>query len=224
MYCSKCGTQNPDDATFCGKCGSNLSSVKPEKKGITSKLGKMGIPGFRSGKLWKMALATIAYFFIGMMILGAIFGGNNNSNTETISSVQAPTSPTLYLSSADVLPNIQEMPSGAKLTGEVLNKKIAENLEASERDFRLESEAIEIRYISTKFTTVEEAKSGFTAVKEQKLQTYKIENVNVGDEAFLYSDYVWDFIILRKNNVYVIVQSNAINKEYAISYARLLKV
>lgn len=30
--------------------------------GITEKLGKMGIPGFRSGKKWKMAIAIFGYF------------------------------------------------------------------------------------------------------------------------------------------------------------------
>jgi len=31
---------------------------------ITEKLGKAGIPGFRSGKKWKMLLASIGYLFI----------------------------------------------------------------------------------------------------------------------------------------------------------------
>jgi hypothetical protein len=55
MYCNKCGTQNPEGASFCIKCG-NILSLKPEieRIGITGKLGKMGIPGFRSGKTWKM--------------------------------------------------------------------------------------------------------------------------------------------------------------------------
>ena len=39
---------------------------------ITKKLGDMGIPGFRTGKLWKMFLASIGYFFIFMFILGII--------------------------------------------------------------------------------------------------------------------------------------------------------
>lgn len=30
MYCNKCGTQNPDDASFCGKCGNDLKSSKVE--------------------------------------------------------------------------------------------------------------------------------------------------------------------------------------------------
>lgn len=74
MYCPKCGTQNLDNASFCVKCGNNLSSIKPEieRKGITGMLGKMGIPGFRSGKKWKMVIATFGYFMMFLIILGLV--------------------------------------------------------------------------------------------------------------------------------------------------------
>ncbi len=39
---------------------------------LTERLGKMGIPGFRSGKTWKMIIATIGYIFIFMMLLAII--------------------------------------------------------------------------------------------------------------------------------------------------------
>ncbi|MBU4139958.1 MAG: zinc-ribbon domain-containing protein, partial [Euryarchaeota archaeon] len=47
MYCTKCGTQNSDDTSFCSKCGSNFKYIKPEidRSGITGELGKAGIPG-----------------------------------------------------------------------------------------------------------------------------------------------------------------------------------
>ena len=43
MFCSKCGTQNPDDAKFCSKCGATLGvpakpsegAVKPEAESST---------------------------------------------------------------------------------------------------------------------------------------------------------------------------------------------
>ncbi len=34
MYCSKCGTLNPEDANFCRDCGTPLSVLKSE--GITA--------------------------------------------------------------------------------------------------------------------------------------------------------------------------------------------
>lgn len=37
--------------------------------GIIEKLGKMGVPGFRSGKNWKMAIATIGYLFVIFFII-----------------------------------------------------------------------------------------------------------------------------------------------------------
>ncbi len=73
MFCQKCGTQNPDEGNFCSKCGNDLkSTIQTEKKGITGKLGNMGVPGFRSGKSWKMGLAFIGYFFIFIILLALI--------------------------------------------------------------------------------------------------------------------------------------------------------
>ena len=42
--------------------------------GIIEKLGKMGVPGFRSGKKWKMAVAVFGYFWI-LMISSAFLSG-----------------------------------------------------------------------------------------------------------------------------------------------------
>lgn len=73
MFCQKCGTQNPDDGKFCSKCGNDLkSTIQAERKGISGKLGKMGIPGFRSGKTWKMAIAIFGYFGIFLILLALI--------------------------------------------------------------------------------------------------------------------------------------------------------
>ncbi len=93
MYCSKCGSQNEDDASFCIKCGSSFKPTKPEieRKGITGKLGKMGIPGFRSGKKWKMAIAIFGYFFIFLILLGLIVP----SPSPTTQNPQSPTEKSL---------------------------------------------------------------------------------------------------------------------------------
>ena len=82
MFCQKCGTQNPEDVKFCSKCGNDLKSTKveTERKGITGKLGKMGIPGFRSGKTWKMGLAFIGYFFVFIILLAIISPSNSDTN------------------------------------------------------------------------------------------------------------------------------------------------
>ncbi len=88
MFCQKCGTQNSDDDKFCSKCGNDLkSTVKVEKKGIMSKLGQMGIPGFRSGKTWKMTIATFVYV---MFILAIIYGSSNKPSSDGEASINTP--------------------------------------------------------------------------------------------------------------------------------------
>lgn len=79
MYCNKCGTQNPDDASFCGKCGNNLKSTKPEKKnsGIAAVLSLI-IPGIgqiycgRAERGIKILIGTIVllyiYIYIGILL------------------------------------------------------------------------------------------------------------------------------------------------------------
>ncbi|VVB85121.1 zinc-ribbon domain protein [uncultured archaeon] len=112
MYCIKCGTQNPDDASFCFKCGNNLSSIKPEveRKGITGKLGKMGIPGFRSGKKWKMAIAIFGYFWIFLILLALVFPSPKPSPTQqklaqTQISIEETKSKALNISYDDLMRN-----------------------------------------------------------------------------------------------------------------------
>ncbi len=41
--------------------------------GFIERLGKMGIPGFRSGKKWKMALAILGYFLLFLILLALIY-------------------------------------------------------------------------------------------------------------------------------------------------------
>ncbi len=95
MFCPKCGTQNLDRASYCSICGNNLYPFKQEieKKGITGKLGKLGVPGFRSGKTWKMVLASLGYFFICLItfsVLAAFYFGGNipETNEETSTALQ----------------------------------------------------------------------------------------------------------------------------------------
>lgn len=93
MFCQKCGTQNSDDDRFCSKCGNDLKfpKVETERKGITGKLGKMGVPGFRSGKTWKMGLAFIGYFFIFLILLAALSPSPAHNSNSKISTTPIPT-------------------------------------------------------------------------------------------------------------------------------------
>lgn len=49
---------------------------------ITEKLGKMGVPGFRSGKKWKMIVAVIGYFWIFSTLLTIISIDSSDMNKE----------------------------------------------------------------------------------------------------------------------------------------------
>lgn len=92
MFCQKCGTQNSDDDKFCSKCGNDLkSTIQAEKKGITGKLGKMGVPGFRSGKTWKMATATFVYL---IFIMAIISGHPKESDAPLANPIAATDTPT----------------------------------------------------------------------------------------------------------------------------------
>lgn len=109
---------------------------------ITEKLGNMGIPGFRSGKKWKMAIAIFGYFWIFMFILAIVFGGSSDvSNTSSKSDTdpeQAPrptdtvtydeTSPTKtdVPSETGIITNVREDISGnnVKLYVQINNKEL----------------------------------------------------------------------------------------------------
>jgi hypothetical protein len=68
VFCPHCGSEIKDEeAEFCSRCGNILKKPLPESKSFIRK-----IPGFRSGKWWKMLLAILGYGFIILLILGAI--------------------------------------------------------------------------------------------------------------------------------------------------------
>jgi len=77
MICNKCGTQNPDEADFCIKCGNSLKPVKQplaEKAAVTSK----GVLGTEKDVILHRILAVIIdYIVMGILsavILGASIG------------------------------------------------------------------------------------------------------------------------------------------------------
>lgn len=102
MYCQNCGKEIDDKAEICVGCGVRVSSSNNEDIGITKKLGKMGIPGFRSGKWWKMLLAIPVYLFLGFMILGYFLIGPPETRNQ--SSVLTPT-PTFTASATEIEPS-----------------------------------------------------------------------------------------------------------------------
>ena len=73
-----------------------------EDIGITKRLGKMGIPGFRSGKKWKMAIAIFGYFWIFIILLAMISGSPDKTPSQP--STQAITKTTVNIPVSTITP------------------------------------------------------------------------------------------------------------------------
>lgn len=58
---------------------------------LTERLGKAGIPGFRSGKRWKMLLAIPIYLFVGFMIFGYFLFGPPEAGNQSTALTPTPT-------------------------------------------------------------------------------------------------------------------------------------
>lgn len=54
MYCTKCGHRNPDDASFCAQCGTNLQSAEEQTQAITMDVSALedapSLDGLRHGQ------------------------------------------------------------------------------------------------------------------------------------------------------------------------------
>lgn len=67
MYCSKCGTQNPDDAKVCHACSSRLIQSTIPAPGIRAKTSGMAVAA--------MVLGILSIFTCGLTIIPAVILG-----------------------------------------------------------------------------------------------------------------------------------------------------
>lgn len=183
MFCQKCGTENKDDVKFCSKCGNDLKSskVETERKGITGKLGKMGIPGFRSGKTWKMGIAFIGYFFIIMILLASI----SPNNSDTSGSPSTPKAQNSKASQSAPTPTPQKNEVGSYENPASVGRMIA--------DDKAEFTVLEVnkdsrQSILTTNQYMDDAPTGY------KFDLLKIQIKNIGDRELSVSKY-WEFKI-----------------------------
>jgi ribosomal protein L40E len=75
MYCTNCGTQNPDDTNFCDKCGNNLSQKKIPLQAQISTVPARNTDGLAVAALVLGAASFLPPFAIcsvPAIILGAI--------------------------------------------------------------------------------------------------------------------------------------------------------
>jgi hypothetical protein len=193
MYCSKCGSQNQDDATFCIKCGNNLISISPERKGIIGKLGKMGVPGFRSGKWWRMAIAIPIYLILALFL------------TAFIAAFLSPPQPTpmpillITKNASEMALTINDMPSGWGKNDEGGNStRWSVIFIKAVGGFYAEQLACSIIVLPS----IDAAKQRFIEIKKED-ENYRQMPLEYGDESFGYSYGPKARIVSRKANVLV---------------------
>ena len=77
MFCSKCGTQNPDGNQFCSQCGSSLSAIgKPAQVNRKfSGFGNMKPQGLASNKNYKIITIIFVFIILLVVVTFAIYNG-----------------------------------------------------------------------------------------------------------------------------------------------------
>ncbi len=142
------------------------------------------MPGFRSGKKWKMIIASIVYLFIFLIVLAGIFGGSSNSEeTET---------QTLVIKSPEeILPERNDL-STEWVFGDV--KNITINNSGFESGFKREIRigSVYSRNIVTvsiyKFSSVNGSKAYYEnkIIEDSYLQKGGYKEVNLGSKCKAY--------------------------------------
>ena len=68
MFCTKCGAKNPEDATFCYKCGNEMKTIKQEKETEKPKSFHDNVQNKTSlfkDKKWLYGIVTVAVLLLG---------------------------------------------------------------------------------------------------------------------------------------------------------------
>ncbi len=68
VYCTKCGTQNPDDAANCSKCGAPLNASQPQEPWAYRRSYRY----HRRGSIWGIGIGL----FILLMGVSSLMGIN----------------------------------------------------------------------------------------------------------------------------------------------------
>ena len=66
MFCPKCGNSLPDDAAFCGACGTQLASAPPVQK-----------PKVQVTKSWIAIGASVLVVALVVVLCVTLIGGNS---------------------------------------------------------------------------------------------------------------------------------------------------
>lgn len=71
MFCPKCGTENPDDARFCGSCGAALDAPAPAAPRSEPEVLRLIEPGapvaeVSPGLKWGVLAGSVVVPFVGI--------------------------------------------------------------------------------------------------------------------------------------------------------------
>ncbi|MFO8009688.1 MAG: zinc-ribbon domain-containing protein [Dehalococcoidia bacterium] len=75
MFCEKCGAENPDDGTFCQKCGSSLTGSATTKKKTAKKTPAASENTVSSNASFSLPIPQILFFgSMAVLALGILYG------------------------------------------------------------------------------------------------------------------------------------------------------
>lgn len=77
MFCPKCGTSNPDEAKFCGKCSAPIQQPGPGPQPQPPPPALPGSKGVSQGMKIGISIGTIVIPLLGL-IMGAIYMADAN--------------------------------------------------------------------------------------------------------------------------------------------------
>jgi uncharacterized RDD family membrane protein YckC len=78
MYCTDCGAENPDSASFCPQCGKAIAATSPRPKGIQQSAAVPTTPAAQPGQLasigqriaaWLIDAVLVAIPYLGIVAL-----------------------------------------------------------------------------------------------------------------------------------------------------------
>ena len=184
---------------------------------LNEKLGKMGIPGFRSGKKWKMAVAIFGYFWIFLILLALVIPSPSPSPQIAGSEKM------INLTPEYIIPTLQEMPQNSIISGESFNVEKT----YGERLFLINGSSVS--YTVTNYNSIEDAKYSYNLGKKQFSTNHpayprnKVDNINLGNEGFIFINLYANekIIIFRKANIVAKISTDTGDIEYFAKFVKL---
>ena len=234
MYCSKCGTQNPDDASFCFKCGNDISKFnisKTEKANPsnistkdetevkfenrtktseslpnTSKKLTADTTKSSASNEWSAMTYIKASIILTVILMAWMFlSTSNQSNANSDGAINSPTQPKgIVFITANPA---QMLPTINDMPDGFMKGSGIANGTYAEQDFINTGFAKQmLSYKVSKFYSIEKAIDKYNSIVDT-YSNYKLTNAKLGDESVGYelANTVAN-VVIRKANTVIEVQ------------------